>query len=353
MERKSVSPASKKASVTFEHSEPGSISQPQGLGISTISTTYKPTHINTMPRVPSALRQVVDTCESDHDVDSGRQKPPVSNSTLERNSWNIDPAPQLPMLRKEFSEPILSQFANRSANNIKCLPYPHTLDSYSHRPRPRSINTVSGSSYRFSIVTTGEEYKEYSYKKGTDVVVRPSKVRGWFLKLGGKIKYSVGQIVASPSLILGGNRDIARGTARINVSRSQQQKPSHAAGDKLARKHRSAKHTQSDDTKPKRSQEKADGDRNDAVRLSVLEIVTAAENIAEEEIAQTASALSSRRASSEHHSALRIHSSGNSGDAETAVGSTSSIGPSPAEKNSDLPASLHSSPQQASILAEC
>ncbi|KAJ2849644.1 hypothetical protein IWW36_002481 [Coemansia brasiliensis] len=308
-----------------------------------------------MPRVPSALRQVVDTSDSDHDMEStsGRQKlPPVSNSTFESNNWHIDPAPQLPMLRKEFSEPILSQFVNRSASNIKCLPYPHTLDSYSHQPRPRSINTVSGTSYRFSIVTTGQEYKEYSYKKGADVVVQPSKVRGWFLKLGGKIKYSVGQIVASPSLILDGNRDIARGTARINMSRSQQQKSLHVTGDKLARKNRDAKRTQNDDSKARGSLEKADNDKSNEVRLSVVDIITAAENIAEEEIAQTASALSSRRASSEYHLALRIHTSGNSGDTETAVGSTGSISSSPADKQSDFSASLNNHPH-ASVLTKC
>ncbi|KAJ2340408.1 hypothetical protein GGF43_006416, partial [Coemansia sp. RSA 2618] len=108
-------------------------------------------------------------------------------ATRGTSDWHADPAP-LPILRKEISEPVLTRFANRSASSIKCLPYPHTLDSYMRRPRPCSISTVPSSPYRFSIVTTDHEYKEYSYKKGTDVVVKPNMMRGWFLKLSGKIK---------------------------------------------------------------------------------------------------------------------------------------------------------------------
>ncbi|KAJ2910139.1 hypothetical protein GGI21_001174 [Coemansia aciculifera] len=98
------------------------------------------------------------------------------------------------------------------------------MDCYTPKPRPHSLNTLSSVSCRLSIVTLDQEYQEYSYKKNAQVAVRPSAVRGLMKLFRGKVKYSVGQVIASPSLILQGNRDISRGTAQMNVSRCHKQR---------------------------------------------------------------------------------------------------------------------------------
>ncbi|KAJ2193416.1 hypothetical protein GGH18_002555 [Coemansia sp. RSA 530] len=138
-------------------------------------------------------------------------------------------------------------------------------------------------------------------------------MRGWFLKLRGKIKYSIGQVVASPSLVLRGNRDITRGTARVNLSRKQQ-KTAHDDTNKLKRKSlvltsgSNENHISNNNGRRVSDVSQADSDNyhvswtnakteNDAV--SVVELITAAENVAEAEIAEAATAVSSRRTSGE------------------------------------------------------
>ncbi|KAJ2287105.1 hypothetical protein IW141_005024 [Coemansia sp. RSA 355] len=314
--------------------------QQQLLSINPTNTIPRVTLLKTAPRVPSTLRMVVDTedeSDTECNYDGGGQHRllQTANSVAMRSNseWYADPAP-LPMLRKENSEPTLTRFANRSANSINCLPYPHTLDSYVRRPRPCSASTAPPSPYRFSIVTTNQEYKEYSYKKGADIVVQPSMMRGWFLKLRGKIKYSIGQVVASPSLILRGNRDITRGTARVNLSRKQQ-KTAHDDTNKLKRKSlvltsgSNENHISNNNGRRVSDVSQADSDNyhvswtnakteNDAV--SVVELITAAENVAEAEIAEAATAVSSRRTSGERNSILELRIQSNSEVTEVTLG---------------------------------
>ncbi|KAJ1762935.1 hypothetical protein LPJ58_000274 [Coemansia sp. RSA 1591] len=159
-------------------------------------------------------------------------------------------------------------------------------------------------------------------------------MRGWFLKLSGKIKYSIGQVVASPSLILRGNRDITRGTARVNLSRKQQ-KTAHDDTSKLKRKSlvltsgSNENHISNNNGRRVSDVSQADSDNyhvswtnakteNDAV--SVVELITAAENVAEAEIAEAATAVSSRRTSGERNSILELRIQSNSEVTEVTLG---------------------------------
>ncbi|KAJ2509637.1 hypothetical protein GGI11_005793 [Coemansia sp. RSA 2049] len=192
------------------------------------------------PRVPSNLRMVIAPEPQDSDNDGLERE--YGNGMYDRNgetsgAWleksyrrrtSLDPHQALlqdkrlshsPMLRREWSEPTLAALSKRPASSIKCLPYPHTLDSYIQKQRPHSINTLSNASCRLSIVTVDQEYKEYSYKKQADITVRPSMLRGWVRRFGGKIMYSFGQAIASPTLILKGNHEVTHGTIQMNMSR--------------------------------------------------------------------------------------------------------------------------------------
>ncbi|KAJ1652481.1 hypothetical protein GGF38_005347, partial [Coemansia sp. RSA 25] len=91
-----------------------------------------------------------------------------------------------PMLRRDSYGPTLMNLIDRPVDKSKCLPYPHTMDCYTPRPRPHSLNTLSSVSCRLSIVTLDQEYQEYSYKKKAHVAVRPSAVRGWVKLFRGK-----------------------------------------------------------------------------------------------------------------------------------------------------------------------
>ncbi|KAJ2887955.1 hypothetical protein FB639_000973, partial [Coemansia asiatica] len=195
--------------------------------------------MKTAPRVPSTLRRVVEVTspESKDSIGVSLEQRPATASTANGTGnassmpvWMLSsdspPLPTLstkissPVLRSDYNEPTLTSLIDRSAST-KCLPYPHTLDSYIPRQRPQSINTVNSVSCRLSIITVDQEYTEYSYKKKMHVVVRPSKFRGWMRRFGGRLKFTVGQIVASPTLILQGNRDMARGTAQMSLSESK------------------------------------------------------------------------------------------------------------------------------------
>ncbi|KAJ2474662.1 hypothetical protein IWW56_005771, partial [Coemansia sp. RSA 2131] len=144
--------------------------------------------------------------------------------------------------------------------------------------------------------------------------------------------YSIGQVVASPSLILRGNRDITRGTARINLSRKQQ-KSAHDDTNKHKRKSleltsgSNEKHISNSRRVSEVSQADSDSyhvswtnakTENDAV--SVVELITAAENVAEAEIAEAATAVSSRRTSGERSSVLELRVQSNSEVTEATLG---------------------------------
>ncbi|KAI7834659.1 hypothetical protein BX661DRAFT_195275 [Kickxella alabastrina] len=146
------------------------------------------------PRVPSTLRRVVDATDSDLKDDAD------ADNTNNYSTWRpvyppgTPPLPPLPtkhsspLLRRDYSEPTLMNLVDKSTSSTKCLPYPHTLDSYIPRQRPHSLNTLSSMSCRLSIITSDVDYTEYSRKKKALVVVRPSKVRGWARMLSGKLK---------------------------------------------------------------------------------------------------------------------------------------------------------------------
>ncbi|KAJ2727204.1 hypothetical protein GGI07_000088 [Coemansia sp. Benny D115] len=211
------------------------------------------------PRVPSNLRMVVDAIEADPDTgcDSAsapENRPMTAPGTAlgseshrasytrllsQAHSPDTSPLPSLssrvssPIMRREYAEHSIMSLAGRSANSEICLPYPHTLDSYIPKQRPHSLNTINSTSCRLSLTAKDLEYTEYSYKTKTNVVVKPSMMRGWTRMVGGKIKFTIGQIVASPSLILKGNRDIACGNAQMNLSRTNKSTlPNHASFDK-------------------------------------------------------------------------------------------------------------------------
>ncbi|KAJ1768731.1 hypothetical protein IW140_001545 [Coemansia sp. RSA 1813] len=202
--------------------------------------SHKSLVMSTTPRVPSNLRMVVapglpdaETANAGHGNYINDKAPETSSAQrnrLDRSGTTLDPnqlplqdthVSYSPMLRREWSEPVLTTYAKRPASSIKCLPYPHTLDSYIPKQRPRSLNTISNASCRLSIITVDQEYKEYSYKKQAEVAVHPSKLRGWIRKFGGKLMYSFGQLVASPTFILKGNHDIIHGTIQMNMSRQK------------------------------------------------------------------------------------------------------------------------------------
>ncbi|KAJ1805999.1 hypothetical protein LPJ56_005227, partial [Coemansia sp. RSA 2599] len=159
--------------------------------------------IRTAPRVPSTLRKVVEATSPESKDSAGvpaGQRPATAlaasgalNAGMPMWMLSSDspPLPTLstrissPALRSDYSEPTLTSLIDRSAST-KCLPYPHTLDSYIPRRRPQSVNTVNSVSCRLSIITVDQVYTEYSHKKKMHVVVRPSKFRGWMRRFGGR-----------------------------------------------------------------------------------------------------------------------------------------------------------------------
>ncbi|KAJ1799434.1 hypothetical protein LPJ59_001830 [Coemansia sp. RSA 2399] len=205
---------------------------------------HKSLVMRTTPRIPSNLRMVVAPELPDMDAGDTEYINSIDKNELggnntasgshQRSLQRTDISPYLPMLRREWSEPVLTSYAKRPASSIKCLPYPHTLDRYIPKQRPCSINTLSNASCRLSIVTVDQEYKRYSFKKQTEVAIHPSMFRGWMQKYGGKLMYSLGQVVASPTLILKGNHDIIHGTIQMNMSR--QRAAQNKGKNKLSRK---------------------------------------------------------------------------------------------------------------------
>ncbi|KAJ2747266.1 hypothetical protein GGI20_000691 [Coemansia sp. BCRC 34301] len=158
----------------------------------------KPALSSTAPRVPSTLRIVVDggaaLCAEGY-VGGDSDDDTIDNITATANSSAVaitaadkSTAPTMPLAlqmpspipRRESHGPALASLVGKPVDRSKCLPYPHTMDCYTPKPRPHSLSTISS--------------------------------------------YSVGQVIASPSLILQGNRDISRGTAQINLSRHQHQR---------------------------------------------------------------------------------------------------------------------------------
>ncbi|KAJ1957743.1 hypothetical protein EC988_000674 [Linderina pennispora] len=328
----------------------------------------KSTLLKTAPRVPSTLRKVVDVrsvetlnsqvgaakdvrqpdegaVHSEGDLSS--QVPPstgVDASTseqIQRRPPNVAASlsPVLvtsastPMLRN-LNEPTLMHLIDRSSDEDTVLPHPHQMmDGLHMRQRPHSLNTLNSSSCRLSIITIDQDYQEYSYKNNSQRVVRPSVIRGWMRRFGGKMKYSFGQLFASPSLILDGNRDIARGTAQMNLSRHRRtsapgaQSESRRLSRTLTRKS-TTKSTQGSDTsaeahesKHKRTKsqtqalqtgrrvswgENSDGTRPHSMdgklrqkpRMSVIEMAAlAADTAVEMELDSLSQALASRNAS--------------------------------------------------------
>ncbi|KAJ2063999.1 hypothetical protein GGI17_001354 [Coemansia sp. S146] len=175
----------------------------------------KPAMSNTAPRVPSTLRLVVDVgaavCPEDYvsddsDNDDITAVANTSATAATTASSSMTPTRQLsivntlqpiplasqmpsPILRRDNSHgPMLANLIDKPVDRSKCLPYPHTMDCYTPRPRPHSLNTLSSVSCRLSIVTLDQEYQEYSFKKNAQVSVRPSAVRGWMKMFRGKVK---------------------------------------------------------------------------------------------------------------------------------------------------------------------
>ncbi|KAJ1960809.1 hypothetical protein GGI12_003604 [Dipsacomyces acuminosporus] len=168
----------------------------------------KSTILNTAPRVPSTLRKVVDVGSTEAKAEDGDKAsalgiqhaassaihneqaasgrtPPQSTSSLPPL---LSPRMSTPALRKNLNEPTIMNLVDRSNTDSSSLPHPHDFEGYPLRPRPRSLNTLSGMSCRLSIITVDQEYEEFSYKKNAQQPVRPSLVRGWIRRLGGKVK---------------------------------------------------------------------------------------------------------------------------------------------------------------------
>ncbi|KAJ2300870.1 hypothetical protein IWW55_003864, partial [Coemansia sp. RSA 2706] len=144
------------------------------LDIGQVRSAHRSALMSTTPRVPSALRKVVDTKDESDTESAGeeygrRRSLRIGSAAPTRGpgGWDADLA-LMPALRKEHSEPALTYLVNRPSSSVRCLPYPHTLDSYERRPRPSSVGAAPSAPYRFSIVTTNQAYTEYSYKKGAD-----------------------------------------------------------------------------------------------------------------------------------------------------------------------------------------
>ncbi|KAJ1723995.1 hypothetical protein LPJ53_001690 [Coemansia erecta] len=328
--------------------------------------------MKSVPRVPSTLRKVVDVSSPDprDNVEdevyahSGQRPTTVysSNSSTHSGSngvWmhspDTPPLPAIPAsmsspaLRRYHDEPSLLNMIDRPANNVKCLPYPHTLDSYIPRPRPRSLNTVNSTSCRLSIITTNVEYTEYSHQKKAHVVVRPSRVRGWARRFGGRVKFTVGQILASPTLILRGNRDMARGTAQISLweckkaAESQNAAaPAEAAttdnaglGIQMPRRNSSTTDSSggSSGGSLRAIRRKSMASTNNSIKalspqvqpkqsvrsLSVIQMAAAAEHAAELELAEVTVSLMSARTSTRSRTTAKPHQRSSSGSDTTDV----------------------------------
>ncbi|KAJ2480339.1 hypothetical protein EV174_003757 [Coemansia sp. RSA 2320] len=93
-----------------------------------------------------------------------------------------------PILRHDHYEPTLMHLIDKSDDKSPLVPYLQTIDSYTPKQRPHSLNTISSMSCRLSIVTVDQDYYEYSYKRNAPVAVRPSAVRGWMRTLSGRVK---------------------------------------------------------------------------------------------------------------------------------------------------------------------
>ncbi|KAJ2816557.1 hypothetical protein FBU31_006533, partial [Coemansia sp. 'formosensis'] len=168
----------------------------------------KPAMSNTAPRVPSTLRLVVDggaavspedyvSDENDDDITAAATDATTADSSMTpiiplpiistlQPTMAVSPTPS-PILRQVNGHgPTLMSPIDKPVDRSKCLPYPHTMDCYTPRPRPHSLNTLSRVSCRLSIVTLDQEYQEYSFKKNAQVSVRPSAVRGWMKMFRGK-----------------------------------------------------------------------------------------------------------------------------------------------------------------------
>ncbi|KAJ1877322.1 hypothetical protein H4R99_007336 [Coemansia sp. RSA 1722] len=313
--------------------------------------------IKTAPRVPSTLRKVVDATSPESSDNIGvslGQRPATALAANGANNannasmpmWmlssNSPPLPSLssrvssPVLRSDYSEPTLTNLIDRSSTT-KCLPYPHTLDSYIPRQRPQSVNTVNSVSCRLSIITVDQEYTEYSYKKKKYVVVRPSKFRGWMRRFGGKVKFTVGQIVASPTLILQGNRDMTRGTAQMSLSEiKKKSRPQSMAsannslGNRLTRTNTASEASGSSPQSSQRGQKASAVSTIKALSpqqrikqptrsLSVIEMAAAAERAAELELAEVTASLFSKRLSTRSSVQSMPHQRSSSGSDTTDV----------------------------------
>ncbi|KAI9504167.1 hypothetical protein GGI25_001291 [Coemansia spiralis] len=322
--------------------------------------------MSSTPRVPSNLRMVVAPASVDAEHDGAEYEKDTKVSGIAGSSSSSDGSraseytvqlsslqttfsqgvqmPQSPMLRREWSEPMLTNFVKRPASSIKCLPYPHTLDSYIPKQRPRSLNTLSNASCRLSIITVDRDYKEYSYKKQADVSMRPSKLRGWMRRFSGKIVYSLGQLVASPSLILKGNHDITYGNMQMNMSRQNESASSKDNNRLPSRKEESGSSTKPQKHKYKGSasnmtlpQKSTATQKMTTLRaMNVVEMAAAAESVADLEIAETAASLLSARLSDNNSSSVLVMHRRRFSDATTA-GLPSTTANSPGESNVNSP----------------
>ncbi|KAJ1859920.1 hypothetical protein LPJ73_001622 [Coemansia sp. RSA 2703] len=378
-----------KASDIPEHQpQTQSIMQPLRSDLTPKILNRKSLIMKSVPRVPSTLRKVVDVTSPDssdniEEMHAHSDERPATiystnSSTHSRTNemWihspDTPPLPALPAsmstpaLRRYHEEPSLMNIIDRPANNVKCLPYPHTLDSYIPRPRPRSLNTVNSASCRLSIITTNVEYTEYSYQKKAHVVVRPSRVRGWARRFGGRVKFTVGQILASPTLILRGNRDMARGTAQISLWESKKAAEMQNAaveaetattantglGIHMPRRNSSTTASSGDSSggSLRALRRKSMVSTNSSIKalspqvqskpsvrcLSVIEMAAAAEQAAELELAEVTVSLMSSRTSTRSRTTAKPHHRSSSGSDSTDVEAEDSIA-SPSESKSRSP----------------
>lgn len=210
---------------------------------------------STAPRVPSALRMVVDaktmdklhTMKDASEYNNNIQEPQVAITVAQLSAETVDEdmfspptgshalhilkTPSSPSLRwSHHTEPSIQELVTEKRTDSNCyLPYPPLPDNRNSnsivpKARAQSLNTLSGaSSYHLSIITEGQDYTIYSPKKGHEVAIRPSVIRGWTQYIRGKIAYSFGQAIASPTLITRGNSYMWKGTAQMQLSKQKKQ----------------------------------------------------------------------------------------------------------------------------------
>ncbi|KAJ1733421.1 hypothetical protein LPJ61_001568 [Coemansia biformis] len=138
----------------------------------------------TAPRIPSTLRRAIDVADfpADGDFESG----PEHRSEGSRHT-ELAAATQR-AVDDVHCQPARALSAGRPASDVGCQSYQLAIEGYALRPRPHSTSGMHGGSYRLSIVTANQEYKEFSHKTKADVVVQPSKLRGWLLRCAGQLK---------------------------------------------------------------------------------------------------------------------------------------------------------------------